>query len=550
MSQEIFKINYTNYLTVFYKNSSPIDMISQDEYDYNPEYHPHGLFVQSHSDEQELTFNHNFSNPMTTVVKNYMMVVIERSDTKLSLKVFNGSKLRNRGNKWFKVHKDVDYLTLNLEKGDVYSGYLHDFQKKKKAKKRVRRNSFITDPINEIKNKIRGLIPLDKDQKVSISEKIIKTFLKEIDGEESSPLSNSERLSKFYLNGKGIKYPNNYMAYFGHSNYAAFNNGRGLLPRLKTLRKFGMKLVDAFMYENDLKGDVIKKVIHETKRIHLGLIKNPLEIFPTSMVLQDYQLVKDLINGEQGGNLNFNLKGMSKKEIKNVFNCFKVSVVDSDIDFWSLRDRPEMYTFLKGVGENIKWTSSDRNSFREEHLDWTDKCDFYKRGYYIRIYPNSLDQALKIPIIDGDDVLYPIILKESDQYNEESRIQQNCVKTYIGRPSSLIISLRKHSTISDERATVEYQIFKKDNVVTFNRPQSLGKYNSRLDSSWNEALKSLDGMIERWIGDGKNFESVRLEKILENKNKLYSDSDWSENGFLFWTYNVINKNTPSYNFFI
>jgi hypothetical protein len=225
-------------------------------------------------------------------------------------------------------------------------------------------------------------------------------------------------------------------------------------------------------------------------------------------------------------------------------------MVDLDIDFWTLRDHTEMYTYLKNVGENIKWTSFDTPTFREEHLDWTDKCDFYKRGYYTRIYPSSLDSAFKIPIIDGDDVYYPIILKESDEYNDESKLQQNCVKTYIGRPSSLIISLRKNSTISTDRATVEYQIFKKDEIVTFNRPQSLGKYNSRLDESWNEALKSLDQMMESWIGNGENFETVRLEKVLENNQKLYSGSEWSENGFLFWTYNVINKSNQTYNFFI
>lgn len=550
MSQEIFKINYNRYQTIFYKNSSPIDLKSREDINYVEEYYPSGLFVQSHSDEQELTFSDNFANIMASVGKSYVMIVIEKTDKKLSLKIFHGGKYRKRGNKWFKVSKNVEYLTLSLDKGDVYSGHLHDFQKKKKFKSRVRRNCFITDPINEIKNKIRNLIPLDKEQKVSISENIIKIFLKEADGQESSRIDNTKRLCDFYLKGKGIKYPDNYMSYFGHGAYTAYNGGgKGLLPKMKTLRKFNMKLVDAFMYENDLKGDVIKKVIHETKRIHLDLLKIAMNLFPNSMVLQEYELVKKLIETEKSGSFDFDTKRMSKKEIQNFFSCFKNSILDSDIDYWSLRDHTEMYSFLKNVGENIKWTSYNHSTFREEHLDWTDKCDFYRRGYYTRIYPISLDLAFKIPIIDGDDVYYPIILKESDEYNEESRLQQNCVKTYIGRPSSLIISLRKNSTISDERATIEYQIFKKDDVITFNRPQSLGKYNSRLDSSWNEALKSLDQMMENWIGDGKNFETVKLQKILENKNKLYSDSEWSENGFLFWTYNVINKNSPHYNFF-
>jgi hypothetical protein len=536
MSQEIFKTNYTKYYTTLYRDSNPID-INPDEL----RIYSRNLFVESSNDDQELTYQSNLSNPLASVTKSYMMVVIERKDSKLSLKVFNGSIHRRSGNNWFKISKNVDYLTLNLDKGDVYFGHLYDYQKKRKFKRRVRRNFFSSDPIQSIKLAIINLLPLGKDERISLSNTILNIFLKEIDGIDDVKSNFKDRLYKFYLKSKGIKYPNNYITYF---------RDMGSLPKMKTLRKFDMKLVDAFMYEKKLKGDVIKKVLHDVKGVRVDLIQAALDIFPVSLILQDVELVKELFENITAGNISFNCEGMSKKEIKNFFSCFRNSIVDSDIDFWTLRDHTEMYTYLKNVGENIKWTSFDTPTFREEHLDWTDKCDFYKRGYYTRIYPISLDLAFKIPIIDGDDVYYPIILKESDEYNEESKLQQNCVKTYIGRPSSLIISLRKNSTISTERATVEYQIFKKDEIVTFNRPQSLGKYNSRLDESWNEALKSLDQMMESWIGNGENFETVRLEKVLENNQKLYSGSEWSENGFLFWTYNVINKSNQTYNFFI
>ena len=535
MSQEILKINFTKYQTVFHRDHSPLDS-KTDEWGL---YDKH-VFVQTSDDQQEITYNENGTNLMASVSKSYMMAIIERKEQKLSLKVFHGTRYRGRGNAWFKVSRNVEFLTLNLEKGDIYFGYLHDYQKKRKFKRHVRRNFFATDPINSIRMMIRNLIPLDNEQSNSISENFIRTFLKEMDGQEDSKLPHTRRLFEFYLKGKGIKYPNNYFIYF---------QKMGDLPKLKTLRKFDMKLVDAFMHDNKLYGDVIKKVLHEVKHLEVNLVQSALNTFSPSMILQDKELVKELFECGQGGGISFNTNGMSKKEIRNLLSSFRSCIVDKEIDLWSWRDHTEMYTYLKSVGENIKWTAHNNETFREEHLDWTDKCDFYRRGYYTRIYPISMDLAFKIPIIDGDDVLYPIILKESDEYNEESKIQQNCVKTYIGRPSSVIISLRKNSTVSEERATIEYQIFKKDDVVTFNRPQSLGKYNSRLDPSWNDALKSLDQMMENWIGDGKNFETIKLEKILENRQKLFSDSEWSENGFLFWTYNVINKVSPNYNFF-
>ena len=48
--------------------------------------------------------------------------------------------------------------------------------------------------------------------------------------------------------------------------------------------------------------------------------------------------------------------------------------------------------------------------------------------------------------------------------------------------------------------------------------------------------------METYIGDGKKVTTVKIEKLLANHKTLHSDSDWAENGFLFWTYNLIDKN--------
>jgi hypothetical protein len=548
MSQEIFKINFSTFQTIFHKGYSPINFLEENkEVEYNMRTRNFHTYIPLSESDDELTFVQNFANPLASVGKTDFMVVIEKKEHKLSMKIFHGSKFRARGNSWFKVSRNVEFLTLNMEKGDIYFGFLHDYQKKRKFKRRIRRNYFGSDPIQSMKSMILNLIPLDKEQRAIISEKAIRIFLNEMDGQVDSVLPHSQRLYEFYLKGKGIKYPNNYLAYFKNI---------GTLPQLKTLRKFDMKLVDAFMSDNKLSGDVIKKVLHVVNNVQTNLINSALKTFPIGLILQDAELVKELFEGEYGyRSFSFNSNGMSKKEIRNVLTCFRESIVDGEIGFWSWNDHCEMYSYLKNMGENIKWTSSDYKTFREEHLDWTDKCEFYKKGYYRRTYPDSLYEAFKEPLIYGDNKLYPIVLKESDDYNEESKTQQNCVKTYIGRPSSIIVSLRKNSTTSDERATVEYQIFKKDEIIMFNRPQSLGRFNSRLDETWTPILHLLDERITKWTKLKDNLATVKLEKELTNGQKLHSDSEWSENGFLVWTYNVINKSSPftgnnPFNFFI
>ena len=41
---------------------------------------------------------------------------------------------------------------------------------------------------------------------------------------------------------------------------------------------------------------------------------------------------------------------------------------------------------------------------------------------------------------------------------------------------------------------------------------------------------------------------AKIEKELANGQKLHSDSEWSENGFLNWTYSVINNVGSSYTY--
>jgi hypothetical protein len=98
------------------------------------------------------------------------------------------------------------------------------------------------------------------------------------------------------------------------------------------------------------------------------------------------------------------------------------------------------------------------------------------------------------PITSVDGVYYPVVLDNSKNYNEESAIQSNCVKTYIGKAGSIIVSLRKGGVDSDERATIEYNMTKGllNESVRISRVQSLGRFNKGLPENWNEVLLKLD----------------------------------------------------------
>ena len=111
-----------------------------------------------------------------------------------------------------------------------------------------------------------------------------------------------------------------------------------------------------------------------------------------------------------------------------------------------------------------------------------------------------------------------MVLKNSEEYNEESIIQSNCVRTYVKRPESLIISLRDVGN-SNERVTIEYRIKFDGKILELNRVQSLGRFNSRLDDYWNYPIKLLDDRIYNMVKDGLftdlgvevNFNNVKIK---------------------------------------
>jgi hypothetical protein len=179
-------------------------------------------------------------------------------------------------------------------------------------------------------------------------------------------------------------------------------------------------------------------------------------------------------------------------------------------------------------------SENNKDEFRQEHLDWTDKIQFYKQGVYKREYPQYFIDKIQNNI--GEYI--PVLLTNSSEYNEESSTQSNCVKTYIGRPSSFIISLRKGRY--GDRATIEYSLTKVEDKVKIKRIQSLGRFNNRLGEEWNDVLFKLDEVVLSSVKD-KRFETVKIIKECKNGVILNSDSYFDHGGKLRWTYKNIDS---------
>ena len=356
-------------------------------------------------------------------------------------------------------------------------------------------------------------------------------FMNEIDGRGSfSEFSLDKRLFKFYLDKKGIKYPNNFRLYSSKLVGPSFR---------KILKKNNNRLVDAFMIHNGLIGKKLKKCLHSCKFLNLDLYLMARKLFGDDWINQDDDFILQTLNSE------FQIKErdipaefvnvIGKDELRRVFNLFKKVYFEEMLDTYTFIDHIEIYTQLKMYGEtDLRWMSNDVDIFRNEHLDWSDKLTFYKNGHYERIYPIYSYEHLEQPL--GE--YYPVLLDDSTSYNQESSIQSNCVKTYIGKSSNIILSLRKGSRYSEERATIEYQLYREDDKVKCRRVQSLGKYNGKLSDEWTHWLLKLDLKMLYYVNDDR-FEPVKITKKCYNGVFFESGSYWDEDGFLKWTHKTI-----------
>ena len=421
---------------------------------------------------------------------------------------------------------------MNTKTGDVYVGGIDNYHLKRKSKKRINRNYFIGEPLNNLSLSIRNCIRrVDSNLDVDCAHDALEVFIQTIDPINNfGVLTNNQRLFKFYLNKRGVKFPNNFHIYT--------NEWFG--PEIKKiLKKTDNRMVDAVMVRNELSGKQIKKALHNCEGLNLPMLTLARNMFNDDWVNQDYELILGCLNS----NINYYplpvdfKEFVTNEELKRVFKLFRHVVIHGTLDAHTFYDHMRFYCDLKLYEPNIKWMSSDddKSDFRGEHLDWVDKIQSYREGTYYRKYPDYSYQVISEPIEHGGEVYYPVLLDNSKSYNQESAIQSNCVKTYIGKCGSMIVSLRQGGVDSEVRATIEYKLSYTfvGKIIHVDRVQSLGRFNKKLTEEWDDVLFKLDRRMLYYVKD-ENFDTVKIKKVHKSGLELESTSYWRDDGRLVW----------------
>jgi hypothetical protein len=528
--KELFKFKNDNYSTIIYQDHSNLG----SELPFRKKNRLVSKIIGTKITEKD--FVDNYGNPLSELHHNYQLVVITSDENKVSLKLFSGSRYRRSFTNYFRKSTLCQFITMSKKTGDLYTGRLVNYHKKRKVKKTFSKNNFSNDDFLSIYSCLKSNSnPETMSKNQELYQQIVYVFFKElnIDYVDTPNFNINVQLLKYYANKKGIKYPDNIWYFIREKDN---------LLKLKEIRKFKGKFIDAFMEKNQLFGRVIKKALHNCENVNLRILKLVSGLFGQDWVNQDYELLLYCLNSKLYYSDMFetritNIDFLTQSEKRRAFNFLREYVLKiSMFGVSTFMDHLRMIKELKLIGENdISWKATNIHEFNEEHSKLASKVEYHKKGFYVRIYPKNFTDLIEMPIVTEDDLFYPILIKDTDEYVSESTVQSNCVKTYIGNPSSYIVSLRRDDKNSNDRATIEFYLTKFGTDVPYFRvKQALGKYNQSLSQLWEPAIQKLLLRFAKSLGKD-NFEPVKIEKKFQNGKKLCSDTYWDEEGYLKWS---------------
>ena len=443
------------------------------------------------NDKEE--FEKNYGNPLCDVTVFRSTFVVEENEDKICLKVFYCGKHRKAGEVFFRKSTKLNYITFNKKTNIFTVGKNTEYHKKRGKGKGsvVRRNSFpislTTDGYHSFMNGLDDA----KTYNLEITEGI-NLFLSKIGAEKvlnyiGLPMS----LFGCLLDKQGVKKPDNWRAY-----YDVYPK-----PTKKDYKKYGFKMVDAYMKLNNVSSEKIKKVLHKIQNPCFKSIKMLMDIFGRDFILQRPEEELCIIFSTKSDESAFEparhyFENFGKRDMSNCYQIYLLSKTDPNLYANTFYDHVRFFDIIS-KNEPVKWMSKTLKEFNAEHTIWSDKVDFYTTGRYSRQYSNEFVERVSKPIITSDKIAFnPIVLQSSEEYVDESVHQSNCVRTYQNRPSSLIISLRKED---GERASIEYRPsigMNENQPVIFKRVQTLGRFNGLLDDSWNDAISILDNRLK------------------------------------------------------
>ena len=455
-------------------------------------------------------------------------LVVEESDKSISLKLYNYSKGRKVGTSYFGTTRRVQYITFNKKYKNFYSGLVIRGKKKTKGNI-VRCNNWfhiqgvlsdIVSSVNEVSLSGGESCNLDTKHGWNTLKESVSTFNKTLS--EDITYGDITELSysyfNFYNQVNGFKMPNNPYKFISTGIKKSF------------LRKH-TSMVSSYMKMYDMRGKKVRLILNSKKYVNFNSLHFFYDLLGVDYFNQvnlsfeldseHYSTPNTFINDK------FNITNNEKKCLIGYINdyCQKtVDITNNGNLITFIRDHLRFKDKLKEYGVNVKVSATTKDEFNKEHNEWVNTLESYENGVIVRNYPKMMIEEIEKPIIGNHIDYYPVLLMNSDHYNDESNHQKNCVRTYVESPNCFIVSIREGGIDGKERATVEFRYFKGRSPE---KVQSLGRFNENLNSDWNYVLEEMgnriNGLSDKWV-----IELPKMKKIYPNGKFINRQAYWNQ----------------------
>jgi hypothetical protein len=478
----------------------------------------HGYWNNISSTNLKEDYLKHYGNKLYSVLLHRLTIVLEKDETKTSIKIFEYLNHRKPGVHYFIRKKYVRYITYNKKTNIVYVG-----NSGTKISTAIRSNPFVNNEIpmffdylyNTLK---RGKFVEGLQNNNEILFNIIKQFygdfLSNFDVDKIVYADTKKIFLENYIKVHNIIVPNNYSVFF--------NNCRLTLRDIKRAKN---NLLLAVEKKFKIKGKKFHRVLHNLEYFNPYISQSMVKFFGMDAVkqLKDNELEKILsINTNSIDDRIFDrtvdeFTPIEKKRIMNIL----LDCVMNNGSFRTLTDHIEfIYKLRYQYNENLRWESRNRDEFTKEHVFLSNLISKYQTGIFDRTYSKEFIDSFNTQFISNGGVYYPVLLMDDIQYKNESEIQHNCVKTYTKNVTCLIVSLREGSPDSDVRATIQFIIKHHKNKVKFYRSQTLGRFNRGLENNWTTPVEMLDKFVDS-IEDKFKLSDFKITKTTFANSKTY-----------------------------
>lgn len=465
-------------------------------------------------------------------------LVVEEKENSIAIKLYNFSKGRKVGTTYYGVTQELSYITYNKKYKNFYSGVRVRGKKKSKGSSIKVNNwdniisilSHIVQVVNGISLSGTDSMLLDTKYGWQQLRSAINIFNEKLGMSHKFDdiTKQGDNMFLFYNKENGFKLPD------GPFKFMWVRLSKAKLNKTDSV-------VDAFMKQYGYRGKKVRSILNSPDEVDYYTLNYlycilGVDFFNKLNLTFTYESAQASRNvGTIRGYDDYGLSNSEKNAIVDFCNDYVsktngTSVIRVEHTLVSLlRDHLRFKSNLKEFDVDVKFRARTKEEFNREHDEWTNTLDSYKNGIIERNYPEMMVKEIQEIIMGPHMDYYPVLLRDSDDYNEESGHQKNCVRTYIERPDCFIISIREGSRNGKERATIEFRYNKGGHPTNV---QALGRFNELLSSNWNYVLEEIQNRVKR-LSDARVIEVPKMKKTFPNGKEVNRQSYWNKK-VLMW----------------